>query len=265
MIKMIALDLDGTLVEHRPEGIYVPPKTLELFEELIEKGMYIGIDTGRAHWEMINILKDLQIGADSLFPSFFVAEENHIFWKKDGAFIPQSDHNIPMQKMLDDFAMSIAEETRAILGFLRENEAGPAFWVIFSTFALEMTYPDVESAQKALDLLPKYFGDRDFKLHRNTVQVQVLPKDTGKGRTLLAVARHVHIEPSKILTMGDSLNDSDMLADLYGFEAATVSNADPRVLDLIASRGGYIAKGVAGEGVRETIEFYRANGRLAVK
>ncbi|MGI6150833.1 MAG: HAD family hydrolase [Christensenellales bacterium] len=265
MIKMIALDLDGTLVEHRPEGMYVPPRTLELFEELIGKGMYIGIDTGRAHWEMINILKDLRIGADSLFPSFFIAEENHIFWKKDGEFVPQSDHNEPMRKMLDEFAMSIAEETRSILEFLREHSAGPEFWVIFSTFALEMTYADVESAQKALDLLPKYFKDRDFKLHRNVVQVQVLPKDTGKGRTLLAAARHVGVQPCEVLTMGDSLNDWDMLANLYGFEAATVSNADPRVLDLIKSRNGYIAKGVAGEGVRETIEYYRAHGRLAIK
>ncbi len=265
MIKMVALDLDGTLVEHRPDGSYVPPKTLELFEELIGKGMYIGIDTGRAHWEMIKILKDLKIGADSLFPSFFVAEENHIFWKNGGEFIPQSDHNDPMRKMLDDFAMDIAEETRSILGFLREHSAGPEFWVIFSTFALEMTYADVESAQKALDLLPEYFGERDFKLHRNTVQVQVLPSNTGKGRTLLSVAKHAGIQPTEILTMGDSLNDSDMLDDLYGFEAATVSNADPRVLDLIKSRNGYIAKGVAGEGVRETIEYYRENGRLAVK
>src|SRR5690554_1551160 len=57
MYKLIAMDLDGTLLDDDKK---VPKENLEVLEQLISKGYEVVIATGRRYWSAKQLLKDVR-------------------------------------------------------------------------------------------------------------------------------------------------------------------------------------------------------------
>jgi len=56
MYKLIAIDLDGTLLDDRKN---IPKDNVLVIRELIDRGYEIVIATGRRYWEAKELIKDI--------------------------------------------------------------------------------------------------------------------------------------------------------------------------------------------------------------
>ena len=77
-----------------------------------------------------------------------------------------------------------------------------------------------------------------------------------KGATLRGVAEALGLPPERVLGIGDSLNDLDMVDGRYGLSGATMENGDAAIKDAVRKAGGIVAAGVAEAGVGEIIRGY---------
>lgn len=83
--------------------------------------------------------------------------------------------------------------------------------------------------------------------------LDVLPARAGKGRAVGYVARRLGVPLERVLTVGDSGNDRDLLA--HGGPAALVGNALPELV-AAAPAGAYRARGRHAAGVLEALEHF---------
>lgn len=275
-IKMIAMDFDWTLLDHTGGKKYIPARTMELIGRLIERGIQVGIDSGRQAEALLDTLRLSGVQPARPFPSFFMDQENFIYWNrghrdperdydwdKDGMFVSQGEDNDRVQKANDVFCRRLAGKAGDMMRQIDQKGWPVERWILFSQFGMEIHFGDVDCAQQAIEFFKGYFTPEDnASLHRNTSIVNVVPAGSGKGAALLRAARYCGFAPREVLAIGDSLNDSSMLSGEYGFLSGCVGNADPIVKELVRQNNGYVSDQQAGEGVYDVIRHYAELGYL---
>lgn len=85
--------------------------------------------------------------------------------------------------------------------------------------------------------------------------LDILPRRTDKGRTLQALIEHLEIEPERVLTAGDTLNDLSMY--MSGFKGVCVGDSEPALLDATRKLANVMHADAPGcGGILEAIERY---------
>ncbi len=135
---------------------------------------------------------------------------------------------------------------------------------IFKTEEKDVIYtPYVEGGMEGAVVMKDYFDriiereglNLDVYAHPDG-GVDVVPGGMSKV-TGIARIREKYGEGHTI-AIGDGNNDREMLSDVDF--PATVGNAQPAVVELVTSRGGYIAENTNGKGLREIYQFIRDQG-----
>lgn len=260
MIKMIALDLDGTLLGGTKIGYGIMPEALQALEEASKRGLRIGIVTGR-DFEFIEwMLHDEGINPAKVgYPEVIIAEERFVFYLTDSGFAPDQRWN----SQIETSERSLLSVAREIVHPLLEGELGaidPDVMLVDEDLEerrgfMEMVFSSVEAAQAAEALLRDICVERSLDLVpiRNIRGISVRHKDSSKGAVLDRVAKQLGLDPSEIVAVGDSENDRSMLDGRFGFKAATTSNGEPAIRELVHARQGYVATAGYGAGVAEII------------
>jgi HAD superfamily hydrolase (TIGR01484 family) len=261
-IKMVAMDFDMTLVDHTAQGILLPTETKALLISLLDSGMDVGIVSGRYFWEMKDILERLQMNWANPFPSFYISREAFIFRLEDGEMKPDLEWNEKYRKETADFMKDLSGRASDILDLLAAMGLQIYNWNLFSDYAFEIHLTNEEDAELACDLVRNCLIQDNIiaRVHRNRNVVNVLHPQTGKGNTLLRLAQTQNLRPEQILTIGDSLNDADMLDGHLGFRSGAVGNAAPIIKDIVNGNKGIVAHTRAGSGVAEIILKYKELG-----
>jgi len=265
------MDLDGTLLGGT-EGYYgIREEALAALHTAHGRGVQLGIVTGRELEFILNLLERHGIQpATAGFPSVIIAEERRIFTLEGGEYRPDSAWNDPLVTT----ERSYYELVSGIVARLIETELRH----------IDPTVRRIAEVEERRGFVEMVFHSRDAAIECGKVLAralegaapEIVPVRNGRGIALRhvraakgTVLRHyadtAGIPPEQVLAVGDSENDRTMLDGRYGFQAATVSNADEAIRRLLEERGGYIAEGAYGAGVAEVI--YRAlgearNGRL---
>ncbi|MDD3244318.1 MAG: HAD family hydrolase [Eubacteriales bacterium] len=274
-VKMIAMDFDSTLIDHRDGGKYIPRATVDLLCALVAQGIPCGIDSGRQPEALLDTLRLAGVAPGKPFPSFFMEQENFVFWNeghpdpddfyfwdKEGLYAAQAD-NAALRARIDAFCRRIAGRIPAIMALMERERLFITHWILFSTYGIELHFDAIDAAQKAIELLREYLPpEENAALHRNTSIVNIVPSFSGKGASLLRASQAKGIRPQNVLAIGDSLNDMTMLSGEYGFQSACVGNADGLVKEAVRKNGGYVATGRAGEGVYEILHMFALGGAL---
>lgn len=113
--------------------------------------------------------------------------------------------------------------------------------------ALARIRPQVEATATALGCDVLYSADR---------YLDILPPDTDKGRSLLALVRQLRLPRERVLVAGDTLNDLSMY--MTGFRGVCVGGAEPALLDATdALADTYQARAPGCGGILEAIEHFR--------
>ena len=259
MIKLIASDLDGTLVKDSSPEVY--PEFLRTILELKRKGIHFVAASGRQYASIHKMFKEVESDID------YIA--------CNGAHIIANGTTLAVTALQDQYA-------RRIIRQLREYEGECEF---------EVTTPEggfVESTDKSFIDLLKY-GYRDdlhviddvltitapiMKLSfykRGSVRtigegtlipqwkdlvkvcmsgeewVDFMAPEVDKGAALLRLQKHYGISREETLSFGDNPNDIGLL------QAAGISYAVENARDEVKIHANHICSGFEQKGVNEII------------
>lgn len=249
MIRMLVLDLDGTLLE--PSGL-IHPYTSKLLNEVAERGVMVTIATGRPFSRTLVPLRVNELYPGSPFPQFLICEERDIYELRDGEFAPWPENEEARAREIELLPLSHYLLTRLA------SEIPTLEYAVNNTYSqrtrgfLELYFVERSEAEEAFRFLVHLTKDTPLKAVRNGRNVCLRANFSGKAEALQRLVEKEGIEFSNILAVGDSNNDLDMLT--CGVRGATTANADQEVKQAINQLPGYISQANHSLGVGQIIE-----------
>lgn len=244
MIKVIALDMDGTLLNSKKELL---EETKQYFKEFHTKGTetLLVLCTGRPETGIRPYLKDLGY-----------LEENHYIISQNGANIYESQTG---NRIMDAFVDSVEIQKWIELGkkhgvsvmgagvdYYYSFDEDPTEWMEFDVkivngsikritkeeslstdFYKLLLLGDVEQLNEFETIIPKEWRDEFYVVRSQKYLVEVLRKGVNKAFGLEKLAAALNIEPSEIASIGDAANDIEMLK--YAGLAIAMGNASEEV------------------------------------
>jgi len=261
MIKILALDLDGTLLNSRGE---IPGKNLEAIQQAEAKGVLVTIATGRRFRDALPVALQLKLNAPvichngallkyadtlenvavSLLKKETVREILRVGKRFGGdallsadpigkgvlLYDTVSDDNVPLQKYIAWGKRLHGAEAEEAVHHVENLEAicseVETVHVSFSgTLApmaeLEMILRD--ELNDTATILTTVYPRLDFTL------IDILPPDASKGIGVEKLALINNLFAENVMAVGDNFNDLEMLE--YAGTAVVMGNASPELLE----------------------------------
>ena len=244
MIKLIAIDMDGTLLNSKKELL---EETKHYFKNFHNKNTetLLVLCTGRPECGIRPYLKDLGY-----------LEENHYIISQNGANIYESQTG---NRVMDAFVDSAAIQKWIELGkkhgvsvmgagvdYYYSFDEDPTEWMEFDVklvsgklkripteeslnidFYKILLMGDEEQLNKFETFIPQEWRDEFYVVRSQKYLVEVLTKGVNKAFGLEKLAQKLNIQPSEIAAIGDAANDIEMLE--YAGLAIAMGNASEEV------------------------------------
>ena len=244
MIKLVAIDMDGTLLNSKKELL---EETKQYFKDFHKKetDTLLVLCTGRPESGIRPYLKDLGY-----------LEENHYIISQNGANIYESRTG---KRVMDAFLDSAAIQKWIELGkkhgisvmgagvdYYYCFDQEPTEWMEFDVklvtgklkriptkeslntdFYKILLMGDEEQLNEFETFIPEEWRDEFYVVRSQKYLVEVLTKGVNKAFGLEKLAQKLNIEPSEIVAIGDAANDIEMLE--YAGLAIAMGNASEEV------------------------------------
>lgn len=261
MIKLLALDLDGTLLNSRGE---IPEKNLEAIERAESKGVLVTIATGRRFRDALPVAHQLKLNAPvichngallkyadtlktvavSLVKRETVKEILRVGKRFGGdallsadpigkgvlLYDSVSDENVPLQKYIAWSKRLHGAEAEESVHQVEKLEA-----IVDEVETVHVSFSGVCSAMAELEMilrgelneaatvLTTVYPSLNFTL------IDVLPPDASKGIGVEKLAAINNLSAENVMAIGDNFNDLEMLE--YAGTAVVMGNASPELLE----------------------------------
>ena len=244
MIKLVAIDMDGTLLNSKKELL---EETKQYFKDFHKKetDTLLVLCTGRPESGIRPYLKDLGY-----------LEENHYIISQNGANIYESRTG---KRVMDAFLDSAAIQKWIELGkkhgisvmgagvdYYYCFDQEPTEWMEFDVklvtgklkriptkeslntdFYKILLMGDEEQLNEFETFIPEEWRDEFYVVRSQKYLVEVLTKGVNKAFGLEQLAKELNIQPSEIAAIGDAANDIEMLE--YAGLAIAMGNASEEV------------------------------------
>ena len=244
MIKLVAIDMDGTLLNSKKELL---EETKQYFKNFHNKNTetLLVLCTGRPESGIRPYLKDLGY-----------LEENHYIISQNGANIYESQTG---KRVMDAFVDSAAIQKWIELGkkhgisvmgagvdYYYSFDEDPTEWMEFDVklvsgklkriptkeslntdFYKILLMGDEEQLNEFEMVIPEEWRDEFYVVRSQKYLVEVLTKGVNKAFGLEKLAQKLNIQPSEIAAIGDAANDIEMLE--YAGLAVAMGNASEEV------------------------------------
>src|SRR5437773_790011 len=261
MIKLLALDLDGTLLNSQGE---IPDKNREAVRRAEDAGVLVTIVTGRRFRDarpvglglnlnaplvthngaLLKYAESLETVSVDLLSNDACLEIIRAGKRYGGdalvsadpnnkgvlLFDRVSDDNEPLQRYLR-WAETLhgSEASEAVLNVERLEDEIPNHEIIHISFS------GASAAMSEMELyLERQLGGLVTILttvypHRNFTLIDILPPNVSKGSGLKKLAAIKDVEPEEVMAIGDNFNDIDMLE--FAGTSVVMGNADPNLIE----------------------------------
>lgn len=261
MYKMIAIDLDGTLLN---DELTISPDTAAAIQKAIRMGTVVTIATGRMFSSAKLIAEQLGIHAPLITyqgAMIRIAGEAEALYERpvppdisEKLVTIAREKNIHMQVYQDDILYGDAETDKLIayaeavqVPYTVEPDLVGLAKKGF-TKLLFIDEPEVlDPLQKELQVL---FGESAYITKSKRTYLEVTHPEANKGSALLFLANALGIDRSEIIGIGDNHNDSELLK-AAGFGIA-MGNAVPEMKEL----ADYTSLSNNDEGVLHAIDKF---------
>ena len=244
MIKLIAIDMDGTLLNSKKELL---EETKQYFKNFHNKNTetLLVLCTGRPESGIRPYLKDLGY-----------LEENHYIISQNGANIYESQTG---KRVMDAFVDSKAIQKWIELGkthgisvmgagvdYYYSFDEDPTEWMEFDVklvsgklkripteeslntdFYKILLMGDEEQLNEFETYIPEAWRDEFYVVRSQKYLVEVLTKGVNKAFGLEKLAKELNFQPSEIAAIGDAANDIEMLE--YAGLAIAMGNGSEEV------------------------------------
>lgn len=261
MYKMIAIDLDGTLLT---DELTISPDTITAIQQATRMGTVVTIATGRMFSSAKLIAQQLGIHVPLItYQGAMIraaGEAEALYERSVSPDIAQklvtiaNEKNIHLQVYQDDILYGAAETDKLVAyadavqvpytvepDLMRLAQKG-------FTKLLFIDEPDIlDQLQQELHSL---FGESAYIKKSKRTYLEVTHPDANKGNALLFLAHQLGIDRSEIIGIGDNHNDSDLLKSA-GF-AIAMGNAVQEIKDI----ADYVSLTNNEEGVLHAIDKF---------
>lgn len=238
-IKLIAIDMDGTLLNNKHE---VTPYTLEVLKRAIEKGIYVVLSTGRGlsrisiHEELMALKQPIIAtnGADIHYEAGDAGEKSYL--TKDSMkqlFAVINEVGIPFW----GFSEELMFENRQ----LTEDELATCLKLGVQTTDLELLQRFYDKAKSIKDIEVTKSATTNFEINKAGIS---------KAYGLQKLCDYLNFTLEEVMCFGDSANDLKMF-EAVGFPVA-VENAIPQLKEIAHA----ITLSNDDEGVAKAIEKF---------
>lgn len=250
--KLIALDLDGTLLDH---NLKISPRNKEALREAAKRGVMVTVATGRMYRTSIPYVRELQLNTDwpminyhgaliktteskkvlhyqpvdldlaVAITAFAEAEGYHV-----NAFIDDCLY-IEEENEFSRYYQSIADVELEAVGklslYLKQRGEAPAKLTIINWH---------DRLNRIEAFLKERYGGKIEALQSLPYFLEVTDRRATKGQALHWLAVRLGLLPEEIMAFGDSYNDLDMIK--YAGLGVAMANARPdvcRAADLVTA------------------------------
>ncbi|GAA4840412.1 hypothetical protein GCM10023310_17880 [Paenibacillus vulneris] len=260
-MKLIAVDLDGTLLGGTSGRYGFKPSGVEALRRAAARQIRIAIVTGRDMTFILKLLEREGIEPEQEgWPHVIISEERLIhFLDSQGKYAAETEWNDEVERVERSHFVDVISGISALLeGKLlqidaaskrceEEKEAGRGF--------VEVLFSSADTARAGEAVMADWLQRSGLPYYavRNVAGVCVRHLTVGKGPVLVQACRMLGVPPEQALVIGDSCNDLSMLDGGFGFIAAAPGNAEEEVKARLQSAHGYLAAGSYGDGVAESI------------
>lgn len=235
--KMVALDMDGTLLTPKHE---LSERTIASIKKINNTGIAVVLATGRMtsavqkHWKKLGIpglvvshngalVKDLEtkdvyyhqtISDDIVAKTLkYFEDKNSVIHFNVNDFVYLTTPNLYSKR----YSRELQIDLKYVAQFEEIKESPTTILLMDTKETLQQFLAKLEGEYDHV-LMP-WFSDIWW--------LQLLPLDTSKGKSVIAVAERLGISPESIISFGDSYNDKEML-QLSGLGVA-MDNAVPEL------------------------------------
>lgn len=226
MIKLIAIDLDGTLFDKEKN---ISEENKQAIKEAKEKGIYVVIATGRPYHGVYPVLKELNLLSDNDYVMCYngakimnVGTQEVLFSRLINGkvvkelFAEANNYNLdihafraneelitPKHNEYTDVEATINKITDHLYDFNKISDED------------EFLKAMIVSSKDNLDTLeteinPKFYNDYSM-VRSSNIFLEFLNKETDKGLALKHLAKYLNIDLSEVMALGDAGNDLNMI------------------------------------------------------
>lgn len=270
MIKLITIDVDGTLVTPLKR---LTKKNIIEIDRARDLGVHIALASGRPFHSMERYIEKLGLMKDGHFSvcqngSYIV--DNGTKKSIGGSFQTASDL-IHLDELMADFDVEVSAMDD--VGFYTRHKR-PSFYTKASAFINKLdlenvSYKDLDkdihfgrflvlgsarSIEEVLANMPKEVTDNYYAVQTAPFQIEVMNKDANKGYAVREMAARLGITADEIMSIGNEKNDIPML-EQTGFPVA-MENA----VEELKPHAKFITKSNLNSGVGYAVERLIDNG-----
>jgi phosphoglycolate phosphatase (TIGR01487 family) len=199
-IKLIALDMDGTLLNNKGQ---ISEANRQAIKEAQEKGIFVVLSTGRS----INTSRD---HADSLeLTSYLITVNGSEIWDENRKLVERNLVKSELIQWMWELSQQHNAKFWAISTERNWNNEMPED--LHTVEWLKFGFHIDDDATR--ELIFKQLKEKDeFELSNSTLQnIEVNPKGISKAKGLELVCQRLGIEMKNVMAVGDSLNDLAMI------------------------------------------------------
>ncbi|WP_434360442.1 sugar-phosphatase [Parasalinivibrio latis] len=268
MYKLIALDMDGTLLS--PDGS-ISPRTKDAITQARSKGVTVALASGRPLEGMTHYIEELGFNSDKDFAVCYnggmvvcaktgetvrsqlltgkdakniasLANDLHVnihaFTTRLGLITPKNNHYTEHEATINKLTI-----TEIDFNELDDEE------VVMKVMLIDPP----EILQKAVDTLPEFLYEQYTVVRSAPFFLEIMNKNSHKAAGVASLAEHLDIKQEEVICMGDAGNDHHMI-EWAGLGIA-MGNAD----DDTKAIADYITDTNANDGVAQAIEKFVLN------
>jgi hypothetical protein len=258
---LIVMDLDSTLLDWSDGTAKISESCRQALLEAAENGVLVTIATGRTMREVVLELEVHGLKFGEPIPHFVIPLEKYCYKIVNGR--PMEDEAMARwnkerweeaKRAIEEIVLPRANEW---LRVLKDADLPPTRWVLDTRAGwFSLVYDTLEKAREAEKLLQSLVAPHpELTVNRNFVFVGFIPRNGTKGKAVRFLAETLGIPAKRVMTIGDSINDLDMLNGEHGFFPVAVANAEPEIKDAVLKAGGIVTTQPASDGVAEAIEW----------
>ena len=252
-IKLLCLDLDGTMVESAGLHVWPSDDVVAALNKLGERGVRWCTNSGRSADNQAGMIQATR--SLSNLPIAILSGERFIHLADPPYYVPLESFNTAMQRRMDALFPVMVEAVEPHRQRLREQ-----FDFRVEGTANEVIGWNLTNQSQADGFIGELEGILrdvpDVQILRNGAWIILTHVDAGKGKTLSVLLEREGISPEQVLAIGDHLNDLDMLDGSAAKYVGCPADAHPRVKEVVTKAGGMVSSRDAHRGTLEIIDHY---------
>ena len=250
-LELLSTDFDGTFFAEF-ENPPVPVKLQRMIQRFQEQGGKWLINTGR---DLSSLLETLARAHLQIKPDYLVVVEREIYVHKENEYLEVKEWNDACTQDHKQIFHRVRKDVPRIIEWVNQRFKATMYEDAYSPFCLiAEREADAQIIHEYLDEYCKTVPG--LTVVRNDIYARFSHAGYSKGTALREVARIVGVDRSKIMAVGDHLNDLPMLSKEYAEYLIAPANAIDVVKQAVRAQGGFVGTLGYGHAIAQGIEKY---------